>query len=92
MSDVVNHFEGRVTEYDAWYQTMRGRWIGETEFTLLKRMLKPEPDASLIDIGCGTGYFNRLLARKMRGRVVGVDPDEARWALPVFIRCVMRFT
>jgi SAM-dependent methyltransferase len=76
MSDAVNHFAARVTEYDAWYQTPRGRWIGDSEFTLLSRMLKPEPAASLIDIGCGTGYFTRHFARLMHGQVVGIDPDE----------------
>ena len=66
----------RVTSYDAWYQTPRGRWIGKTEFALLKEMLTPERDASLIDIGCGTGYFTRLLANEVRGELVGIDPDE----------------
>lgn len=63
-------------EYDAWYDTPRGRWIGGTEYALLKAMLRPEAKASLIDIGCGTGYFTRRLARDMSGRVVGIDPDE----------------
>lgn len=69
-------FEARVTAYDAWYQTPRGLWIGATEFALLKSMLKPEQDAALIDIGCGTGYFTRLLAKEVRGELVGIDPDE----------------
>jgi SAM-dependent methyltransferase len=66
----------RVADYDAWYDTARGRWIGETEFALLREMLSPEPDASLIDIGCGTGFFTRLFAKEVRGEVVGIDPDE----------------
>jgi len=76
MSEAISGFESSVAEYDGWYQTPRGRWIGETEFALLKRMLKPVQDASLIDIGCGTGYFTRLLAREVHGELVGVDPDE----------------
>lgn len=63
-------------DYDAWYRQPRGRSIGETEFALLKTMLQPETDASLIDIGCGTGYFTRLFARDLSGEVVGIDPDE----------------
>lgn len=63
-------------DYDAWYDTQRGCWIGGTEYMLLKAMLRPEAKASLIDIGCGTGYFTRRLARDMSGRVVGIDPDE----------------
>lgn len=65
-----------MTTYDAWYQTPRGCWIGKTEFALLMGMLRPERDASLIDIGCGTGYFTRLFAREMHGEVMGIDPDE----------------
>lgn len=63
-------------DYDAWYETPRGRWIGGTEYGLLKAMLRPEAKDSLIDIGCGTGYFTRRLAGDMSGLVVGIDPDE----------------
>ncbi len=68
--------EKRVLEYDAWYQTPRGQWIGQSEFKLLKAMLRLERDASLIDIGCGTGYFTRLMANETHGELVGIDPDE----------------
>lgn len=30
--------------YDAWYRTPRGRWIGETEFRLLARLLQRQPN------------------------------------------------
>ncbi len=63
-------------EYDAWYQTARGRWIGETESRLLLAQLGPRPGESVLDVGCGTGYFARSLARAA-GRVVGIDPDVA---------------
>jgi len=49
-------------EYDAWYRTPRGSWIGETEYRLLVRLLAPAPGASLLDVGCGTGYFTRRFA------------------------------
>lgn len=76
MSETGHTFEARVEQYDAWYQTPRGQWIGRTEFALLKTMLRTKPEASLIDIGCGTGFFTRLFARELRGEVVGIDPDE----------------
>jgi len=61
--------------YEAWYHTPRGRWIGDTEFALMMRLLRPQPGASLLDVGCGTGYFSRRFAGK--GLVVtGLDPDE----------------
>ena len=32
-------------DYDAWYDTSRGRWIGETELKLIRRMRDPQPCA-----------------------------------------------
>jgi SAM-dependent methyltransferase len=60
--------------YDAWYTTSRGSWIGETEYRLLSRLLAPVPGNSLLDVGCGTGYFTRRFAREDL-LVTGVDPD-----------------
>src|SRR3972149_5644889 len=48
--------------YEAWYHTPRGRWIGDREFALLMRMMRPENNSSLLDVGCGTGYFSRRFA------------------------------
>lgn len=60
--------------YDAWYETPRGRWIGETEFRLLRALLNPHAGASVLDAGCGTGYFTRALARTGL-ETTGLDPD-----------------
>lgn len=61
-------------DYDAWYQTPRGSWIGEQEYQLLRRLLQPATGQSMIDVGCGTGYFTRRFAADSV-RVTGVDPD-----------------
>ncbi len=60
-------------EYDAWYDTPRGSWIGEVEFALLRSLLRPAPAESLIDVGCGTGYFTRRFSIDAELRVTGVD-------------------
>jgi ubiquinone/menaquinone biosynthesis C-methylase UbiE len=60
--------------YDAWYETARGRWIGETEYRLLHRVLAPAAGDSLLDVGCGSGYFTRRFAQDNL-RVTGIDPD-----------------
>lgn len=64
-------------EYEAWYHTPRGQWIGETEFRLLRALLQPERGRSLLDIGCGTGYFTRRFAGECRLDTVGLDPNAA---------------
>ena len=63
-------------EYDAWYRTPRGGWIGEAEYRLLHRLLAPAPGASLLDVGCGTGYFTRRFARDGHPST-GLDLDAA---------------
>ena len=62
--------------YEAWYHTPRGRWIGTAEYDLLRSLLQPAPGSSLLDIGCGTGYFTRRFAREATGPSVGLDPDR----------------
>lgn len=64
-------------EYDAWYLTPRGEWIGDVEFRLLTELLAPEKGETLLDIGCGTGYFARRFARECGLSVVGLDPNSA---------------
>ncbi len=65
-------------EYDAWYSTPRGRWIGETEFRLLQRQLALQPGETLLDVGCGTGWFTRRFAADNGWYVTGLDTDADR--------------
>jgi len=63
--------------YDEWYRTPRGRWIGQREAELLHRHLGPLPTDTLLDIGCGTGFFTRFFARRQHPSVVGIDADPS---------------
>lgn len=63
-------------DYDAWYDTPRGRWIGEAELSLAARLLAANPGDSLLDVGCGTGWFTRRFADRLQ--VTGLDPG-AEW-------------
>jgi ubiquinone/menaquinone biosynthesis C-methylase UbiE len=52
-----------------------GRWIGDTEFELLWRDLGTERHESLLDVGCGTGWFTRRFAAAGLA-VIGLDIDS----------------
>lgn len=59
--------------YHRWYDMPRGRWIGDVEFELVHRLLHPERGDSILDVGCGTGYFTHRFV--LAGyRLTGVDP------------------
>ncbi|CAG1012525.1 23S rRNA (guanine(745)-N(1))-methyltransferase [Burkholderiales bacterium] len=65
-------------QYAAWYDTPRGAWIGEVEYSLLREVLEWRAGETLLDVGCGTGYFTRrFAAESAAGEVVGVDRDES---------------
>lgn len=60
--------------YDAWYATPRGAWIGATEYALARRELAARPGESLLDVGCGTGWFTRRFAAD-GSNAAGLDPN-----------------
>jgi SAM-dependent methyltransferase len=68
--------------YDRWYESPRGRWIGQREAALVLENLQPRSGESLLDVGCGTGFFTRTLAASLDGRATGVDinPEWVEYA------------
>ena len=41
-------------QYEAWYATQRGAWIGGEEYRLLDSLLAQTLGETLLDVGCGT--------------------------------------
>ena len=64
--------------YAAWYEAPRGAWIGSREFSVLRELLALGTHESVLDVGCGTGYFTTRLAQHTDGHVTGLDPN-ATW-------------
>ncbi|MBF0180597.1 MAG: class I SAM-dependent methyltransferase [Magnetococcales bacterium] len=62
---------------DRWYQTAHGQWMAGREKELLWRLMQPSPGDSVLDVGCGTGFFSRHWANSGL-KVVGVDIDRER--------------
>lgn len=63
-------------QYDRWYASGRGQWIGETELGLLVSELDCQSGDSVLDVGCGTGWFTRRVATlPQQPSVTGIDID-----------------
>lgn len=66
----------RADEYEAWYRTARGEWIGRKELALLATRLQLQPRDRVLDVGAGTGWFSRRLAAHADVHVTALDPAQ----------------
>ncbi len=74
-------FDERIAPYyESWFATPEGRRADRLEKAALGRMLAAlGSPGTLLEVGCGTGYFSRWLAA-LGWRVVGLDHSPAMLA------------
>jgi ubiquinone/menaquinone biosynthesis C-methylase UbiE len=58
----------RKYEYEPEFFPLLSKWLG----------LSPGAPSVVVDVGCGSGYFTKIIARctKGKGKIVGIDPDR----------------
>lgn len=64
-----------VASYEDWFRTAYGRMVEQIEVDLILEQLAPiAGGATVLDIGCGTGWFGARMAQHGFA-VAGVDPS-----------------
>jgi ubiquinone/menaquinone biosynthesis C-methylase UbiE len=58
----------RKYEYEQEFVPLICKWLG----------LSSRPSSVVVDVGCGSGYFTKIIAQCIseKGRVIGIDPDR----------------
>jgi ubiquinone/menaquinone biosynthesis C-methylase UbiE len=72
-----NHlnFDDIALEYETWYYTPKGKYFAKLEKDAIFEAMKPKKGNTLLDIGCGTGYFSYYF-HSLGLRVTGIDSSQ----------------
>lgn len=68
-------FDNQAESYDLFFESELGKQILRYESTAILNSLNISKGLSILDVGCGTGIFTRLIAQKGMN-VTGVDESE----------------
>jgi ubiquinone/menaquinone biosynthesis C-methylase UbiE len=44
--------------------------------TLLREFLGLSPQHKILDLGCGTGFFTRIVAEQPKAEIIGIDINK----------------
>jgi len=62
-------------EYDQWYQRPEGRYTDALEKELFQRLVQPQREQSVLEVGCGTGH-NLEFFSELGLNVTGIDSSK----------------
>jgi SAM-dependent methyltransferase len=68
-----NYFAARADRYLRRSDQWPWSWFRRREAESIAKLLEPLSLDTLIDLGCGAGYYSRLFKHQFKMRVVGVD-------------------
>lgn len=68
-------FDGEAKDYDLFFESELGKQVLKYEGRAIQSSLSLRKGQRVLDVGCGTGIFTRLLAQKGLN-VTGVDESE----------------
>lgn len=74
---VTAFFEGRASQYQNASERWPWSWLRAKERATVLSCLGSVHQETVLDFGCGTGYFSRLIASAGAAKVVGVDISKA---------------
>jgi ubiquinone/menaquinone biosynthesis C-methylase UbiE len=76
----LGRFDDLAGRYEDWFATGLGAFVARQETALLLELLRPAAGERVLEVGAGTGYFLRAVART-GARCVGLDPSVAMLAV-----------
>ena len=71
--NVVSYFNQRAQDYDTDSRRWPWRLIRSTESKAMQKMVGDTAGLSMLDLGCGSGYYTKIFAEKFPKRIVAVD-------------------
>ncbi len=76
-----HYFDRQATDYNARSESWPWSWLRGRERALVRKFLEAEkPIKSALDLGCGAGFYTRLLLELGAEEVLAVDSSEAMLA------------
>jgi len=77
-------------KYNDWYQSKYGAWLGQLEYSALKHLIQTSNNATILDVGCGTGYFSRRFSADGLN-VTGIDPEPGMIKFAITLNSDVRY-